>query len=85
MSCAGNELRKQVTEGEEEPLELRRKKEQGEEKALGGEGGERHKCAPWGEPHWSLSREGQGRISVEYSSAFQMCPLRAWSPLTGHC
>ena len=46
MSCAGNELRKQVTEGEEEPLELRRKKEQGKEKALGGEGGERHKCAP---------------------------------------
>ena len=46
MSCAGNELRKQVTEGEEEPLELRRKKEQGKEKALGREGGERHKCAP---------------------------------------
>ena len=79
MSCGRNGLRKQVTEAKEGPLELRRERPgiraQGKEvgKGAGKLHGESH-------PGSSVLRlfiwQSQGRIPVEYSLAFQVCPFR---------
>ena len=89
VSCRRSGLTKQVTEAQEGPLECRRKRQRKHTSGRGvgkGEGVLRRESQPIGSSllkafHLlSKGREfqgrSQGRISMEYSSAFQVCPLR---------
>lgn len=79
------------------PLELQRKRAEIQAGGGGVAGGHAGAATdmgmfqrePWGvlSVFWSRAFRGrsQGRVSVGYASASQVCPLRSWFPLIGQC